>query len=155
MTATPIDARLRQILADCVTARGLDLEEVGLSPAGKRRVLRIAVDKDDGVSLDEVAEATRDISAALDATNVMGNQPYLLEVGSRGTSSPLTEPRHWRRNTGRLVKVVLADGQTVHGRIATGDDDGATVTTDAGEQMVAYADVRTAKVQVELNRKDT
>ena len=69
-----------------------------ITPAGKRRILRIAVDKDGGVTLDDVAEATREISRVLDASDAMGEQPYTLEVTSRGVDRPLTLPRHWRRN---------------------------------------------------------
>src|SRR5689334_20703224 len=96
---------------------GLDVEAVELTPAGKRRVLRIAVDKDGGVSLDDVAAATRAINDVLDATDALGEQPYTLEVTSRGVDRPLSLPRHWRRNASRLVKVTLADGSVVTGRI--------------------------------------
>ena len=53
----------------------------------------------------------------------MGEQPYTLEVTSPGTDRPLTQPRHWRRNQGRLVKATLADRRTVTGRITDSDDD--------------------------------
>jgi len=155
VNATPISDRLEQLLRDCVSSQGFDLEEVGLTPAGKHRVLRVAVDQDGGVTLDEVADVTRAISTALDSSDEMGAQSYTLEVGSRGTSKPLTEPRHWRRNAGRLVKVKTADGETFEGRIATSDDEAVAIGTEAGERRLPYADVRKARVQVELNRKDT
>lgn len=107
------------------------------------------------MTLDEVADVTRAISTALDSSDEMGAQSYTLEVGSRGTSKPLTEPRHWRRNAGRLVKVKTADGETFEGRIATSDDEAVAIGTEAGERRLPYADVRKARVQVELNRKDT
>ena len=97
---------------------GLDVEAVEVTPAGKRRVLRVAVDKDGGVTLDDVADATREVYRVLDESDVMGEQPYTLEVTSRGVDRPLTLPRHWRRNEDRLVKVTLADGGEVTGRIA-------------------------------------
>ena len=90
---------------DPLRALDLDVEAVELTPAGKRRVLRVAVDGDDGVTLDDVADATREVSEVLDASDVMGEQPYTLEVTSRGVDRPLTLPRHWRRNADRLVKV--------------------------------------------------
>ena len=92
-------------LIDPLAALGLDVEAVEITPAGKRRVLRVAVDKDGGVTLDDVADATREVSRVLDDSDVMGEQPYTLEVTSRGVDRPLTLPRHWRRNVGRLVKV--------------------------------------------------
>jgi ribosome maturation factor RimP len=135
-------------------ALGLDVEAVELTPAGKRRVLRIAVDKDGGVSLDDVAAATRAINDVLEATDALGEQPYTLEVTSRGVDRPLTLPRHWRRNASRLVKVTLADGTTVTGRIGESDDEQVTLDVDGTERSVAYAEVEKAHVQIEFNRKD-
>jgi ribosome maturation factor RimP len=133
---------------------GLDLEAVELTPAGKRRVLRIAVDKDDGVTLDDVAAATRAINEEIDASDVMGEHPYTLEVTSRGVDRPLTEPRHWRRNRARLVKVTLADGDVVTGRIGESDEEQVTLDVDGTDRAVPYRDVKKALVQIEFNRKD-
>src|SRR5215216_6418819 len=96
--------RLAGLLAEPIEALGLDLEAVDLSKAGKRSVLRVAVDKDGGVDMDDVAAATREVSQLLDESDVMGGGSYTLEVSSPGVDRPLTLPRHWRRNAGRLVK---------------------------------------------------
>ncbi len=80
-------------------------------------MLRVAVDKDGGVTLDEVADATRAVGEVLDGSDVMGQQPYTLEVTSRGVDRPLTLPRHWRRNHDRLVKVTPHEGEAIVGRI--------------------------------------
>src|SRR5688572_23711538 len=133
---------------------GLDLEAVELTPAGKRRVLRIAVDQDGGVSLDDVAAATRAINDVLDQSDAMGEQPYTLEVTSRGVDRPLTEHRHWRRNRSRLVKVTLADGSEVTGRIGDCDEEQVTLDVDGFTRALPYADVKKALVQIEFNRKD-
>ena len=90
--------RIEAELDDPLRALGLDIEAVEITPAGKRRILRVAVDKDGGVTLDDVAEATREVNRVLDESDVMGEQPYTLEVTSRGVDRPLTLPRHWRRN---------------------------------------------------------
>jgi ribosome maturation factor RimP len=133
---------------------GLDLEAVEMTPAGKRRVLRIAVDKDGGVSLDDVAAATRAINEAIDASDAMGEHPYTLEVTSRGVDRPLTEPRHWRRNRSRLVKVTLVDGTAVTGRIGDADEEQVSLDVDGVARAVPYTDVKKALVQIEFNRKD-
>ncbi len=152
----PAAARVEAIseaLTEPLRALSLDLEEVELTPAGKRRVLRVAVDKDDGVTMDDVAVATRAVDQALEATDVMGEQPYTLEVTSRGVDRPLTLPRHWRRNVGRLVKVTATDGSVVTGRISAAEEEQATLEVDGGTREVAYAEVTKALVQIEFNRK--
>ena len=146
--------RIEAELAGPLGAQGLDVEAVELTPAGKRRVLRVAVDKDGGVTLDDVADATREVSRVLDGSDVMGEQPYTLEVTSRGVDRPLTLPRHWRRNVGRLVKVTLVEGGTVTGRVQDSSEESVALRTDAGVRTLALADVAKARVQVEFNRKE-
>ncbi len=155
MSSARQDAIREQIeaeLVDPLRALGLDIEAVEITPAGKRRILRVAVDKDGGVTLDDVAEATREVNRVLDGSDVRGEQPYTLEVTSRGVDRPLTLPRHWRRNEGRLVKATLADGSSVTGRVVASDDAAATVEVDGDRRELAFDEVRKALVQVEFNR---
>lgn len=147
--------RLAEVLTEPLSAVGLDVEAVDLTPAGKRRMLRVAVDKDGGVTLDDIAEATREVSRLLDESDVMGERPYTLEVTSPGIDRPLSLPRHWRRNQDRLVKVTRTDGETLTGRILRCDDDAATVDVEGREREVAYATVTKARIQVEFNRKES
>ena len=151
------DAIARSIeseLAGPLRALDLDVEAVEITPAGKRRILRVAVDKDGGVTLDDVAEATREINRVLDGSEVMGEQPYTLEVTSRGVDRPLTLPRHWRRNTGRLVKVTLADGSSVTGRITGGDEGSVTLDVAGTSRVLPYTEVKKALVQIEFNKHE-
>ena len=147
-----IQGRLAGLLAGPIEALGLDLEAVDLSKAGKRSVLRVAVDKDGGVDLDDVADATREVSRLLDESDVMGGGSYTLEVSSPGVDRPLTLPRHWRRNAGRLVKVSLSGGDEVTGRIGAVDDDGAVLDVEGDPQRVVFADVSKARIQIEFKR---
>jgi ribosome maturation factor RimP len=151
-------ARLTDELTEPLAALGLDVEDVDVTTAGKRRMLRVAVDKDGGVTMDDVADGTREISKVLDESDTMGNQPYTLEVGSPGIDRPLTLPRHWRRNADRLVAVTLADGATLTGRITGSfedwDEATVTLTVDDEERAVSLAEVAKARVQIEFKRKE-
>jgi ribosome maturation factor RimP len=150
--------RIEAELLDPLAALDLDVEAVEITPAGKRRILRVAVDKDGGVTLDDVADATREVNRVLDESDVMGEQPYTLEVTSRGVDRPLTAPRHWRRNADRLVKVSFLAPMTgeVTGRIQDCDDDadggGVRLLVDGETQRISYADIAKALVQIEFNR---
>src|SRR3954470_8409554 len=121
MTASA--ARLTEVLAPVVEKIGADLEDIDVSKAGKRSVVRVVVDRDGGVSMDDVAEVSRAVSEALDALDeaepgVLGPS-YVLEVSSPGVERPLTAVRHWRRNVGRLVTVVPREGANVTGRLTS------------------------------------
>jgi len=145
---------LLRLLEPVVADRGLDLEDVTITPAGRRRLLRVVVDRDGGVGLDTVAEVSTAVSRALDDSDAMGGQPYVLEVTSPGVDRPLTQPRHWRRATGRLVKATLTDGSTVLGRVGAADDDSAALDVDGSSRRLAYAEVATARVQVEFTKEE-
>jgi ribosome maturation factor RimP len=144
--------RLEAELTAPLAALGLDVEAVEITPAGKRRILRVAVDKDGGVTLDDVADATREVNRVLDDSDVMGEQAYTLEVTSRGVDRPLTLPRHWRRNQARLVKVTPVEGAPFTGRVLTSDEEGVTLEVAGRQRRIGYPDVKRALVQIEFNR---
>jgi ribosome maturation factor RimP len=113
----------------------------------------VVVDSDDGVDLDQCAELSHKVSAILDANDdLMGDAPYTLEVSSPGVTRPLTLPRHWRRNVGRLVRVVLSDGGVVTGRVTAADEREAVLDVAGKSREVQYDKVGKAKVQVEFRR---
>lgn len=151
-------ARLVQLLTPAVEAVGHDLEDVTVSSAGRRSVVRVVVDKDGGVTLDDVAEVSRAVADVLDKAEVEEPQllagSYVLEVTSPGVDRPLTELRHWRRSTGRLVKAELADGSTVLGRVLSADTAEVVLDVEGARRTVPLAGVRRATVQVEFSRED-
>lgn len=161
--STTQSERLRGLLEPLVSAKELDLEEIEVSRAGRRRVLRIIVDSDEGVELDACAELSRAISEKLDETDAMGEDEYVLEVSSPGADRPLTEHRHYVRATGRLVKLQLttegAAGELV-ARIIVVDDDGLDVEVPGVKgrrptsRRVAFDEIAKARVEIEFNRKD-
>ena len=120
-------AELTRLLAPAVAGEGLDLEEVDVRPAGRRRLVKIVVDGDDGVGLDDVARVSETASRLLDESDVMGTSPYVLEVTSPGVDRPLSEPRHWRRAVGRLVVAPLAGGGQIEGRVVAADDEAVEI----------------------------
>jgi ribosome maturation factor RimP len=154
--------RVTRAVAPAVAAAGLDLEDVQVAAAGRRRVVTVVVDTEGGVALDSLAAVSQALSDALDSSDALGAQPYVLEVTSPGVDRPLTQPRHWRRNIGRLVEVTLADGSRVAARIEAVDDAGVEVVverqTTKGARVthtprrLDFAEIASAVVQVEFNR---
>lgn len=147
--------RVENALRPVVAERGLDLEGVDVQAAGRRRLVRILVDRDGGIPLDDVADLSHVLSEVLDETEAMGELPYVLEVSSPGLDRPLTLPRHWRRAIGHLVNVDLADGTTVSGRVLAANEQQATLDTSDGQRDCAYASVAKAKIEVEFTHPST
>jgi ribosome maturation factor RimP len=146
-------AALMRLLEPLVAEAGFDLEDVLVTPAGKRRQVRVIVDGDGGVSLDDVAVVSQEISAALDDCEAMGSGPYVLEVTSPGVDRPLTRPRHWRRASGRLVRATLAAGGEVTGRVTSADDEAVVLDVDGAERTLGHDELVRGLVQVEFNRR--
>jgi len=147
--------RVHDALEPVVIAAGYDLEDVSVTAAGRRSVVRVVVDGDGGVDLDAVAEVSRVVSAVLDESDVMGTASYVLEVTSPGVDRPLTQLRHWRRAVGRLVSVAVDDTGTVVGRVRDADDAGVTLDIDGETQQLPLDRLGPGHVQVEFAREET
>ncbi|MER5653762.1 ribosome maturation factor RimP [Streptomyces sp. NPDC002131] len=158
--STTQSERLRELLDPLVTSQGLDLEEIEVESVGRKRVLRVVVDSDEGVDLDAIADVSRALSAKLDETDAMGEGEYTLEVGTPGAERELKEHRHYVRATDRLVKFQLADGDDLIARILNVEDDGLDVEVPGVKgrkptaRRLAFEDIAKARVQVEFSRKD-
>ena len=150
-----MEGRIADVIGPVIAAAGMDLESVRVSAAGRRRLLRVVVDSDRGVSLDDAAAISRKLSAALDAAPVMGDFPYTLEVSSPGVDRPLTDPRHWRRAVGRLVQVTAADAGPISGRVLAADSDGVTLDVAGDHRRFGYAALGAGAIQVEFGHPQT
>jgi len=150
-------SRVRAVIEPVVVAAGFDLEDVSLSRAGRRHVVRVLVDADGGISLDDIAVVSREISQALDTADETEGEvlagEYQLEVGSPGVDRPLTLPRHWRRNVRRLVAVTVA-GRSLTGRVTAADEAGIVLDVDGKSSEIGYADLGPGRVQIEFKRLD-
>jgi ribosome maturation factor RimP len=148
-------ARLQAVIDPVVAATGCDLEELSVKQVGRRHLVRVIIDGEGGVGLDAIADVSRAVSRALDeaeesgADLIMGE--YQLEVSSPGVDRPLTLPRHWMRNVGRLVKVKAGE-RTLTGRIADAGDGGITLDVDGREHALGYDVLGPGRVQVEFKR---
>jgi ribosome maturation factor RimP len=139
-------------VAEAVTAAGFDLDSFEVQQAGRRQLVKVVVDSDDGVGLDEIAEISRTVSATLDENEHVLASAYTLEVTSPGLDRPLTQPRHWRRARYRLVKVSPAEGAPFVGRVGHAGEDTARVLAGGKLRDVRYADVAKAVVEIEFKQ---
>ncbi len=178
-----MDARARtetitHQVSESLSGSGVVVDDVTVQPAGRRRLVRVFLARDvsglgaddttspvEPLSLDEIAEATRTVSDALDGSDVMGEAPYTLEVSSSGLDRPLLTRDQFRRNVGRLLSVSLgAEGQptgTATGRLTEVRADGIRLRPEgrtSGEGTpdldIPWEDVTRASVQVEFSRPD-
>jgi ribosome maturation factor RimP len=146
---------ITELLTPAVTRAGFVLEEVSVTPIGKRRLVAVVVDCEDrNPSLDEVTVVSKEVSAILDNYTQMGEMPFTLEVTTPGIDRPLTLGRHWKKNIGRLVKITPKTGEKYIGRIASVKEDGVTVEIKGKESEISFEEISRAQIEVEFNRKE-
>jgi ribosome maturation factor RimP len=145
--------RLLTTLGPIVASAGYDLEDISVTAAGRRNLVRVTVDRDGGIDLDAVAEVSRLVSDTLDEGGDDFAGPYVLEVSSPGVERALTQPRHWRRARGRLVSVVIGD-KPVTGRVVAADDGGVHFDIEGRHHEHPYSDLGPGRIQIEFNHAD-
>lgn len=141
--------RLEPLVADAVARAGFELEQVHVQQAGRNQVVKVVVDSDKGIGLDEVADVSRAVSSALDAQDDVLRGAYTLEVTSPGLDRPLTKPRHWRRARLRKVAIRTAEDKYL-ARVGDADDDGVELLVDGQLRRVGYAEIEHAVIEVEF-----
>ena len=147
----PDTDELNLLLKPVVAATGYILEEIKVSSYGKRKHLTVIIDGvERNPNLDEVAAISRAISEELDRISVLGDQPFTLEVTTPGIERPLTLQRHWVKNVGRMVEILLQDDKKMVGRINAIEKE----KVEIDEVLVHFNDIKSARIQIEFNRKE-
>jgi ribosome maturation factor RimP len=151
---------LEQMVRPVVEAAGLELLDVAFGREGGRRVLRVTVDRDGGVDLDSIAEASERIYRRLDVED-FDPGPYELQVSSPGVERPLKAAPDFARSIGKQVRVRTTgpvQGSRTHtGTLVAAGEREVTIATDHGERSIVYEDIASARTvfdwEAELKRK--
>ena len=144
------DSALEPVVRHAVQEAGFDLDSLEQVRAGRRRLVRVIVDSDAGVGLDDITTVSRAVACALDERDDLLAGPYTLEVTSPGVDRPLTQPRHWRRNRLRLVRATISGEGELLGRVGDCDDESVTLLVAGALRRVCYATLDRAVVEVEF-----
>jgi ribosome maturation factor RimP len=147
-----MDVDVEALVRPVVESAGLELVEAAFRREGGRRVLRVTVDREGGVDLDAISQASERLSRRLDIEDVAAGS-YTLEVSSPGVERPLRQPRDFERHVGEKVKVKTTEpfeGSRTHtGTLTAADDEAIVVRTDAGERRIPVDGIRTARTVFE------
>src|SRR5271154_2896541 len=142
---------LTNALAPILQARGLDLVDV----EGHGAQLTVFVDREGGINLDELGEATREVSAALDEIDPFPGR-YTLSVSSPGLERRLRTPAHFARAVGEKITVRVdsgtADGQRGTGTLESADERGCVVSgpeVPDGQMRIAFDQIERARTVFE------
>ncbi len=153
--------RLLEVLTPVVAATGHDLEDVTVTSAGRRSLVRVIVDADGGsTSTPSPTSAGRcpQRSTTTPTAAPPSPDPTCSRSARRASTVPSPKQRHWRRSRGRLVQVSRSlDGTAIHraGVIGAPTMTGVTLDVAGSPRRLGYGEVGKALVQIEFNRKRT
>jgi ribosome maturation factor RimP len=138
-----LSERVRSLAEPVLERHGAELVDL-LVRRGKSWLVRLVADRDGGIDLETCAKVSEQLGRLMDADDPIPGR-YTLEVTSPGADRPLRTPADFRKNLGRKVRIVLAQGQH-EGTLEEVGDDRVTVTTAKGRESVDLADIVKAKI---------
>lgn len=148
-----VEDRVMELARQVAEGHGVTAEDVQLLGRGRRTLLRVTIDKEGGVTLDDCEAFSRDIEALLDVEDPMGG-PYTLEVSSPGLDRPLRNINDFRKNTGKLARVItrqkIGNQSFFVGRIAGVDDERVRLLVGDREVEILLVDISRARLEVEM-----
>ena len=109
--------KLDALIAEACEVAGVSLVEMDMFRAGKRRTVRLYIDKPEGVSIDDCSKVSRHLSDALDLDPEVIEGAYTLEVSSPGLDRPLKSVADLLRNKGRTLRVTRSTGKPLTGKL--------------------------------------
>ena len=136
---------ITEAISPAINGTGNYLEEVTFD-GGSPKVLTVIIDSDTYINLDQVTVVTKQISEILENLPELGETPFTLEVTSPGIDRPLTLPRHWIKNHGRIVAISLKNGEVRKGRIGELIADSVLIS----DSPVPLDDIAHAQVEIEF-----
>lgn len=146
--------RIQELLLPILESRGLSLWELEFKKEGPKWLLRVYIDRDSGVSLDDCEMVSRDLGALLDVEDVVPHA-YTLEVSSPGMDRTLSKPEHFKRFAGHKIKIKTfqpLDGEKVfHGELTGIGDQGITLKVDESKILeIPLTQIAKASLEVEF-----
>jgi ribosome maturation factor RimP len=146
--------RVREIADRVAASSGLEVVDVELRGGGKARMLRIVIDKPAGVTHEDCATLSREVSTILDVEDAAPAGSYLLEVSSPGLDRELFRAADYERFTGSLVKVKTRQpvngNRHFEGRLEGFRDGRLTLRLDAVRKKHGSAGQAAGQLEIEL-----
>ena len=144
---------LLKLLEPTVERLGYELSDLELKLGGRDGLVRIFIDKHDGIDVEDCEAVSRQVSAILDVEDPLpGN--YTLEVSSPGLDRTLTKPAHFQRFMGENVRVKLRfplDGRrNFRGALKAADDENIEVEVDGESHSLPLATIESARLVPQL-----
>jgi ribosome maturation factor RimP len=139
--------KLMAIIEPAVSALGFELLGVEYMPQGRHSLLRIYIDHEDGITVDDCGDVSHQVSAVLDVEDPIRGE-YTLEVSSPGLDRPLFTLAHYERYSGNQAEIrlhaPLHGRRKFKGRLQGVEDDEVIIEVDGEEYRLAIGNIEKA-----------
>jgi ribosome maturation factor RimP len=138
-----VPANLQDLIEPAVIALGYELVGIEYLPQGKHSLLRVYIDHEDGIMVEDCSKVSHQLSGLLDVEDVVNGQ-YNLEISSPGLDRPLFTPQHFERFTGCNVKLKLSipfEGSSKYRGLLCGIEDETVVINVDGNEIALPFDI--------------
>src|SRR5579884_3602080 len=148
-------SKIREIAGRAASMNGVELVDVALRGGGKSRMLRIIIDKPEGVTHEDCANVSREASTILDVEDAVPGPSYTLEVSSPGLDRKLERPEEYQRFTGSRIKLTTREpvngNRHFEGRLESFADGRLTLETLTGKKKPKPGHAQAGqKIEIEL-----
>jgi len=152
---TSVEEKIHALATRVAEECSFEVVDMQLWAKGKRTLLRVFIDKEGGITLDNCETFSRRFEALLDVEDPITG-PYTLEVSSPGLDRPLKNPRDFRKNLGKLVRIVtkekINNQNFFLGRLNAINDQSVclSLTNSRGEVEIPLTMISRANLEPEL-----
>jgi ribosome maturation factor RimP len=140
---------LVELLYPVITGMGYELWGVEQLPDGRDSLLRVYIEHESGISLEDCTRVSRQVAAVLDVEDPVTGA-YRLEISSPGLDRPLFTLEHFSRFIGEQVRVQLRqkleDRKRISGQISRIEDDKVTIDSDGDEYIISAGLIEKANI---------
>jgi len=144
-----LEEKLTEMLEPGVEALGFELVGIEFVRAGKHSILRVFIDHENGITVDDCADVSHQVSAILDVEDPISTE-YNLEVSSPGMDRPLFKEKHYIESVGEVVQVRLSmpmgDRRNFKGKVLACEDGMISIEVDGQQFQLAVANIEKGNV---------
>ncbi len=152
MNTDELKTKLKEIIVPIITPMGVELDDIVLRRMKSRVLLKVVIDKESGVTIDDCARVSRDIEAILDVEDIITSS-YVLEVSSPGLDRPLRTPEDFKKFSGKMARVITyerIENQTFFlGKLVEAGDANIVILLAKNKKVaIPYKDISKARLEV-------
>jgi ribosome maturation factor RimP len=148
-----IISNIKELLEPILFEKNLELFDIEFKGLGSKGILRVFIDKDQGVTVDDCAQTSRELGRLLEVHDVIPGS-YTLEVSSPGLTRALKNPSDYLRYKGKTVKIKtledIEDRKVFKGKLLDFVDETVSLQTDGVNYLIPYKNIEKANLELEF-----